>query len=69
MHNDIHWRAIDPLDVGPDEWLVDVERYSTWSCSLGIERAPTEPEAASRFRREIDDLQTVEACEALGRGD
>lgn len=75
MHGSIHWRAIDPLDLRPDEWLTDPEKYAAWSCSLGAEQqVPIEGEGgasraeAAAFRGEVAALATVEACEALGAG-
>lgn len=34
MHDAMHWRALHRLDVEPDEWPSEVERYDL-VCSLG----------------------------------
>lgn len=71
MRRGAHWRAIDPLDLRPDEWLTDPNRYKTWSCSLGtVPLPPTEGTAhmaaAAAFRRRVGELESVEGCERLG---
>ena len=74
MRRGAHWRAIDPLDLRPDEWLTDPNRYKTWSCSLGAavplpptEGTPAHMAAAAAFRRRVGELESVEGCERLGR--
>lgn len=79
MHDNAHWRAIDPLDLSPDEWLTDPEKYRGWSCILGLSLGgvplkdtkesvllpPTGPEAEA-LRKQVADLGSVVACEGLG---
>lgn len=36
MPDSVHWRAIDSLDLKPDEWLTDPQKY-VWSCRLEAE--------------------------------
>ncbi|CAM9328797.1 unnamed protein product, partial [Ectocarpus sp. 12 AP-2014] len=68
MHDSIHWSAIDPLDLTPDEWMTDPDKYRSWSCNLGAGRGlPAMPAAAAEMLREnILDTDTVAACEGLG---
>ncbi|CAM9670176.1 unnamed protein product, partial [Ectocarpus fasciculatus] len=68
MHDSIHWRAIDPLDLSPDEWLTDPDKYRSWSCNLGEEPGlPEMPAAAAEtLRKQILDTDSVSACNGLG---
>eukprot|EP00903_Cladosiphon_okamuranus_P005533 g5510.t1 len=75
MRRSAHWRAIDPLDLRPDEWLTDPQRFKTWSCNLGgVPLAPAWAKlpgpgaaaAAADFRRRVGELEAVEGCEQLG---
>lgn len=81
MHDSAHWSAIDPLDLSPDEWLTDPEKYRSWSCTLGLalgavplaDKDTEEPltpmrvaAAAEALRREVAELGSVAACEGLG---
>lgn len=68
MHDSIHWRAIDPLDLSPDEWLTDPYKYRSWSCNLGARRGlPAMPDAdAEILRKQIFDTDSVAACMGLG---
>ncbi|CAN0514044.1 unnamed protein product, partial [Ectocarpus sp. 12 AP-2014] len=53
MHDSIHWSAIDPLDLTPDEWMTDPDKYRSWSCNLGAGRGlPAMPAAAAEMLRE-----------------
>lgn len=65
MHDSLHWRAIDPLDLTPDEWLADPLKY-VWSCNLGVEQAPPGAQKAAEFRHEVGRVDTVQKCKALG---
>lgn len=47
MPDIVHWRALDPSDIEPDEWLLDVGKYNIWCSldSLGI--TETDPRATN----------------------
>ncbi|CAM9729877.1 unnamed protein product [Scytosiphon promiscuus] len=67
MRGSIHWRAIDALDLQPDEWLTDPDKYRSWSCNLvgpHAEQAapPTTTNASAAFRQQVSELDSVEAC-------
>jgi len=77
MHDHVHWSAIDPLDLSPDEWLTDPEKYRSWSCHLGLwpvpladtdtkEPLPPTAAAAEALRKQVAELGSVAACEGLG---
>ncbi|CAM9790044.1 unnamed protein product [Ectocarpus fasciculatus] len=72
MPDMVHWRALDPSDIEPDEWLLDVGKYNVW-CSLdsvGITEAepwskhlPREPRGAA-----CDESSYEELLVRQGRG-
>lgn len=64
MHDSLHWRAIDPLDLTPDEWLADPLKY-VWSCNLGVERPPPGEQKTTEFHNEVKRVDSVQECKAL----
>lgn len=62
MPDTMHWRAMDPRDLRPDEWLVDVNNYA-WSCRIDLP-PPSDVEHGMmrRYSKQVQDLHTVQGC-------
>lgn len=53
---------MDPRDMRPDEWLVDVANFA-WSCRLDLPSPmPAEKRTWRRFSNQIQGLHTVQDC-------
>ncbi|CBJ32724.1 expressed unknown protein [Ectocarpus siliculosus] len=72
MPDMVHWSALDPSDIEPDEWLLDVGKYNIW-CSLGslgiTEADPRATYVPKELRGVVCDESSYEKLLALqGRG-
>lgn len=64
MHDVVHWRALDPLDIQPDEWLSDVGNYNLL-CSLGHLSEPKNERQARDLANVLEGVNSREACDSF----
>lgn len=57
----VHWRALDPLDVQPDEWLSDVGKYNLW-CSMGHLSVPTDKAGVEELEKALKKIVSQASC-------
>lgn len=62
MPDAVHWRALDPLDIQPDEWLSDVGKYNIL-CSMGNIKVPTDGIGAKRLSKALKRVHSRAACD------
>lgn len=60
----VHWRALDPLDIEPDEWLSDIGKYNLW-CSMGHIRVPENKSDARDLAKALGKVNSREACNSF----
>lgn len=60
MRDIMHWRATNPLDVRPDEWMVDIDNYA-WSCSIYVDTSLPKY-AEVNITEQIEILGSVHEC-------
>lgn len=61
MHESVHWRALDPLDVQPDEWMSDVGKYNLL-CPLGHLDVPQDNRGARELANRLKRIDSRAAC-------
>lgn len=64
MPDVVHWRALDPLDVQPDEWLSDVSKCNIL-CSMGNVKVPRDDIAAKRLGKQLKRVNSRAACDSF----
>lgn len=64
MPDAVHWRALDPLDIQPDEWLSDVGKYNIL-CSMGNVKVPDDDIAAKRLGKALKRVHSRAACDGF----
>lgn len=60
----VHWRALDPLDIQPDEWLSDIGKYNLW-CSMGHVRVPQTKSDAKGLAQALAKVNSRAACNSF----
>lgn len=60
----VHWRALDPLDIQPDEWLSDISKYNLW-CSTGQLRVPEDRAGARELGKALKNINSRAACNSF----
>lgn len=61
FHDMVHWRALDPSDIQPDEWLSDVAKYNLW-CPMGHLRIPQDEADEEKMKKALDNVNSRAAC-------
>ncbi|CAM9604376.1 unnamed protein product [Scytosiphon promiscuus] len=64
MRDVVHWRALDPLDIQPNEWLSDVGNYNLL-CSLGHLQEPKNDRQARDLAHVLDGVNSRETCDSF----
>eukprot|EP00752_Nemacystus_decipiens_P004759 g4334.t1 len=64
VHDMVHWRALDPLDIQPDEWLSDIGKYNLW-CSMGHIRVPDDESGEQDLAKALTKINTRAACNSF----
>lgn len=66
MNDAVYWRATDALDIRPDEWLQDVNKYH-FSCDVGRFTVPHDEYDLERFVDGVRGIDSRASCEAFSR--
>ncbi|CBN75425.1 expressed unknown protein [Ectocarpus siliculosus] len=66
MPDSVHWRALDPLDVQPDEWMSDVGKYNLL-CPLGHLDVPKDNRGARELANRLKGIDSRGACDQFLR--
>lgn len=61
MRERMHWRALNPLDIQPDEWMVDITRFR-WSCEIQVYPFPDNEDRLAIFKHELESLVSTPEC-------
>lgn len=64
MRDMVHWRALDPLDIQPDEWLTDVGKYNLL-CSLGHLQEPKDERQTKDLANALGGVDSRETCDTF----
>lgn len=65
MHDEVHWRAVHPLDLRHDEWLQDVSKYFL-TCNIGSYNIPSDDDGKRIFARDVRNIDSRDACDVFG---
>ncbi len=60
----VHWRALDPLDFHPDEWISDVGKYNLL-CSMGHLDFPTDEVDAKGLAEALKKINSRADCNSF----
>lgn len=63
----VHWRALDPLDIQPDEWLFDIAKHNLW-CPMGHLRVPKDNSDARELGKALEQVNSRAACNSFVYG-
>lgn len=67
MHDTVYWRATHPLDILPDQWPSDIEKYH-FTCDLSdVGELPDSEEEVRGFMSAVERIDSSDSCAAFRR--
>ncbi|CAM9820997.1 unnamed protein product [Ectocarpus fasciculatus] len=61
MNDAMHWLAIDPYDIQPDDWRPDVRKFA-WVCQANGRRAPQDAAGMEQYVADYRMVKSINQC-------